>query len=87
MKKKIPALENLVHYLCGMLQNIQKKMASMTLNIFSSLAHTDIKPQKSVFGAFILWGKQNTTQNLLFIKVKIAKYFSIANILQLLSRL
>lgn len=54
MKKKIPALENLVHYLWGMLQNIQEKMASMTLNIFSSLAHTDIKPQKSVFGAFIL---------------------------------
>lgn len=56
-------------------------MASVTLNIFKSLAHTDIKPQKSVFGAFILWGKQNSNQNLLFTKVTIVKYFPIENIL------
>lgn len=62
-------------------------MASTTLNIFSSLAHTDTKPQNSVHGAFILWGKQNTSQNLLFKKVTTVKYFSIENILQLLSRL
>lgn len=60
-------------------------MAPMTLNIFSSLAHTKLKPKKSVFDAFTLWGKQNTSQNLLFIKVTIVKYLSIGNILRLLS--
>lgn len=57
----------------------------MALDTFSALAHPDIKPQESVFSVVILWGKKNTTENLLFRKVTIVKYFSIANFLQFMS--
>lgn len=62
-------------------------MASMALDTFSALAHPDIKPQESVFSVVILWGKKNTTENLLFRKVIIVKYFSIANFLRFISHL
>lgn len=82
MKKKKFQHQKIWFTICvGCYKISRKKMASMTLNIFKSLAHTDIKPQKSVFGAFILWGKQNSNQNFLFTKVTIVKYFPTANIL------